>query len=77
MRIGLIRWESIITSRPECRGRIPVILINPLSRFPQGGKAGCGAPSPLGEGWEGGIYINLIHICQQAYKLLLLIEALF
>ncbi len=55
MRIGLIRWESIITSRPECRGRIPVILINPLSRFPQGGKAGCGAPSPLGEGWEGGI----------------------
>ena len=31
------------------------ILIDPLSRFPQGGKA----PSPLGEGWEGGNdYIN-------------------
>jgi hypothetical protein len=27
---------------------------NPLSRFPQGGKALFGAPSPLGEGWEGG-----------------------
>jgi len=26
----------------------------PLSRFPQGGKAGHSAPSPLGEGWEGG-----------------------
>jgi hypothetical protein len=27
---------------------------NPLSRFPHGGKALFGAPSPLGEGWEGG-----------------------
>jgi hypothetical protein len=29
-------------------------LINPLSRFPHTGKAFLGAPSPLGEGWEGG-----------------------
>jgi hypothetical protein len=27
---------------------------NPLSRFPQGGKALHGTPSPVGEGWEGG-----------------------
>jgi len=27
---------------------------NPLSRFPQGGKALSATPSPLGEGWEGG-----------------------
>jgi hypothetical protein len=27
---------------------------NPLSRFPQGGKALFSTPSPLGEGWEGG-----------------------
>jgi len=27
---------------------------NPLSRFPHGGKAFFGTPSPLGEGWEGG-----------------------
>ena len=27
---------------------------DPLSRFPQGGKALNDAPSPLGEGWEGG-----------------------
>jgi len=27
---------------------------NPLSRFPQGGKALPGAPSPVGEGWDGG-----------------------
>jgi len=27
---------------------------NPLSRFPQGGKAIHIAPSPVGEGWEGG-----------------------
>jgi len=26
---------------------------NPLSRFPHGGKAFFGTPSPLGEGWEG------------------------
>ena len=31
------------------------ILNNPLSRFPQGGKALLSAPSPVGEGWEGGI----------------------
>jgi hypothetical protein len=31
-----------------------MIIINyPLSRFPQGGKAS-NAPSPVGEGWEGG-----------------------
>ena len=29
---------------------------NPLSRFPQGGKAFYNAPSPVGEGWEGGNY---------------------
>ncbi len=28
---------------------------NPLSRFPQGGKALLSAPSPLGEGRDGGI----------------------
>ena len=27
---------------------------NPLSRFPHRGKALFAAPSPLGEGWEGG-----------------------
>ncbi len=31
---------------------------NPLSRFPQGGKACLGAPSPVGEGWEGVITIQ-------------------
>jgi hypothetical protein len=31
------------------------ILNNPPSRFPQGGKALLSAPSPVGEGWEGGI----------------------
>jgi len=35
---------------------IRLITPYPLSRFPQGGKAG--APSPLGEGWEGG-YMQL------------------
>ena len=30
------------------------IGFNPLSYFPQGGKDDL-APSPLGEGWEGGI----------------------
>jgi hypothetical protein len=34
------------------------IFINPLSRFPQGGKALVSAPSPVGEGWEGGIKIK-------------------
>jgi hypothetical protein len=34
---------------------------NPLSYFPQGGNGGSSAtsrltPSPLGEGWEGGIW---------------------
>jgi len=29
------------------------IKVYPLSRFPQGGKA-APAPSPLGEGWDGG-----------------------
>jgi hypothetical protein len=28
--------------------------LTPLSRFPQRGKALYGAPSPVGEGWEGG-----------------------
>jgi hypothetical protein len=28
---------------------------NPLSCFPQGGKALPDAPSTMGEGWEGGI----------------------
>jgi len=41
---------------------------NPLSRFPQGGKALYGAPSPVGEGWEGGHnYLGnycFIHDCQ-------------
>jgi len=32
-----------------------LIKNNPLSRFPQGGKALLSAPSPVGEGWEGGI----------------------
>jgi hypothetical protein len=31
------------------------IIYNPLSCFPQGGKALISTPSPLGEGWEGGI----------------------
>lgn len=31
------------------------VLNNPLSRFPQGRKALLSAPSPVGEGWEGGI----------------------
>jgi len=31
------------------------VLNNPLSRFPQGGKALLSAPSPVGEGWEGGL----------------------
>jgi hypothetical protein len=34
---------------------LPFFLNNPLSRFPQGGKALLSAPSPLEEGWEGGI----------------------
>jgi len=33
------------------------ISTNPLFYFPQGGKALHSAPSPLGEGWEGGIII--------------------
>jgi len=33
-------------------------LNDPLSRFPQRGKALFGAPSPLGEGWEGGMSCN-------------------
>ena len=35
---------------------------NPLSRFPHGGKALFSAPSPLGEGWEGGLN-DLIKYC--------------
>jgi len=31
------------------------VLNNPLSRFPQGGKDLLSAPSPVGEGWEGGL----------------------
>jgi len=31
-----------------------IVSNDPLSRFPHGGKALFGAPSPLGEGWEGG-----------------------
>jgi hypothetical protein len=30
-------------------------LNDPLSRFPQGGKALISAPSPVGESWEGGL----------------------
>ncbi len=33
-------------------------LNDPLSRFPQGGKAILPAPSPVGEGWEGGINVK-------------------
>jgi len=33
-------------------------LNDPLSRFPQREKALFGAPSPLGEGWEGGMSCN-------------------
>jgi hypothetical protein len=35
---------------------------NPLSRFPQGGKALLSAPSPVGEGWEGGINKKMIYL---------------
>jgi len=35
-------------------GYFHFVAFYPLSRFPQGGKALHGAPSPLGEGWEGG-----------------------
>ena len=31
-----------------------IVSDNPLSRFPHGGKALLSAPSPVGEGWEGG-----------------------
>ncbi len=31
---------------------------DPLSRFPQGGKALIGTPSPVGEGWVGGPHIK-------------------
>ena len=31
-----------------------LISNDPLSRFPQGGKALHDTPSPVGEGWEGG-----------------------
>jgi len=31
------------------------VLNDPLSRFPQRGKALFSAPSPVGEGWEGGL----------------------
>jgi len=34
---------------------IHFILNYPLSRFPHGGNALFSAPSPVGEGWEGGI----------------------
>ena len=34
---------------------IHLFLNDPLSRFPQGGKLLLPAPSPVGEGWEGGI----------------------
>jgi hypothetical protein len=37
------------------------ILLNPLSRFPQGGKA-C-APSPVGEGWDGGLITFYNKLC--------------
>jgi hypothetical protein len=47
---------------------------NPLSRFPQGGKAFHGAPSPLGEGWEGGNKYSFndcfVHDCRYSYYLL-------
>ena len=34
---------------------------DPLSRFPQGGKALFGSPSPLGEGWDGGPHLSNIY----------------
>ena len=34
---------------------INFVFNDPLSRFPHGGKALFSAPSPMGEGWEGGI----------------------
>jgi hypothetical protein len=34
---------------------IHLLINDPLSRFPHGGKALLSAPSPVGEGWEGGI----------------------
>jgi hypothetical protein len=37
-----------------------LISNDPLSCFPQGGKALYDAPSPLGEGWEGGNNMHLI-----------------
>jgi hypothetical protein len=34
---------------------IHIFINDPLSRFPQRGKVWLSAPSPVGEGWEGGI----------------------
>jgi hypothetical protein len=41
------------TDRKAIRDIFSHIKLYPLSRFPQGGKA-APAPSPLGEGWDGG-----------------------
>ena len=41
---------------------ICIVSGNPLSRFPHGGKALISAPSPLGEGWEGGLN-DLVKYC--------------
>jgi hypothetical protein len=49
-----------------------VFSIDPLSRFPQGGKALFCAPSPMGEGWEGGLItyeiISLLFIPDTQYN---------
>jgi hypothetical protein len=46
--------------------------VDPLSRFPQGGKALYIAPSPLGEGWEVGnkysFNYRFIHDSRYSFK---------
>jgi hypothetical protein len=46
---------------------IYIMLNDPLSRFPQGGKAELVTPSPVGEGWEGGIILKNDNFIQDSY----------
>jgi hypothetical protein len=47
-------------------------LNDPLSRFPQGGKVLLSAPSPVGEGWEGGTNKKVIILFMIANTYILL-----
>jgi len=47
-----IKWEREI-------GAVEKVLFYPLSNFPHGGKVL--TPSPVGEGWEGGLIIKKLN----------------